>query len=174
MTPAKKAARNKRKTAAKSAKVAVSPINGAVIPLGAHPGNTGGKKGRSGRPADTIREAMRELGAEKGVPFLSEVLDGKVPVTLVGTCSHCGQESTPASADWLKDLMGEIKASVDQRLKANEQALKYGLSPKELVIASTEAASFFDCVYRATVERVGESEAEAIKQRAVALMDAKA
>lgn len=43
-------------------KTAVSPINGAVIPLGAHPGNTGGKKGRSGRPtkeAAALRARMR-------------------------------------------------------------------------------------------------------------------
>jgi len=36
-----------------AAKTAVSPVTGASIPLGAHPGNTGGKKGRSGRkPAE--------------------------------------------------------------------------------------------------------------------------
>jgi len=35
------------KTATKTAKP--SPRNGNVLPLGNHPGNTGGKKGRSGR-----------------------------------------------------------------------------------------------------------------------------
>jgi len=35
------------KTATKTAKP--SPRSGVALPLGAHPGNTGGKKGRSGR-----------------------------------------------------------------------------------------------------------------------------
>lgn len=46
-------------TAAKSGKTAertaVSPRNGARIPVGAHPGNTGGKKGRSGRKPQAFR-----------------------------------------------------------------------------------------------------------------------
>ena len=39
-----------------AAKTATSPLNGSRIPLGAHPGNTGGKKGRSGRRPDWLRE----------------------------------------------------------------------------------------------------------------------
>ena len=38
-----------RQTANAPPKTAKSPRNGQTIPLGAHPGNTGGKKGRSGR-----------------------------------------------------------------------------------------------------------------------------
>ncbi len=41
-----------KKTAATTAR---SPINGAEIPLGAHPANTGGKKGRSGRKPMAFR-----------------------------------------------------------------------------------------------------------------------
>lgn len=33
-------------------KTAKSPKGGAELPLGAHPGNTGGKKGRSGRKSN--------------------------------------------------------------------------------------------------------------------------
>jgi hypothetical protein len=36
-------------------KTAVSPLSGGRIPLGAHPGNTGGKKGRSGRPPNWLK-----------------------------------------------------------------------------------------------------------------------
>lgn len=39
-----------------AAKTAASPLNGSRIPLGAHDGNTGGKKGRSGRKPDWLRE----------------------------------------------------------------------------------------------------------------------
>lgn len=46
------------KTAKKTAR---SPRNGAEIPLGAHPGNTGGKKGRSGRRPDVIAQLARTL-----------------------------------------------------------------------------------------------------------------
>lgn len=73
---------------------------------------------------------MRELGAAKGLPFLSGLLDGKIPVRLVGTCASCKTESVMDS-DWLSDLMEKVGTSVDHRLKANEQALKYGLGTKE-------------------------------------------
>lgn len=49
------------KTAAKTAK---SPKNGAEIPLGAHPGNTGGKKGRSGRKPDSFKAFAVELARD--------------------------------------------------------------------------------------------------------------
>lgn len=47
-----------KKTAARTAK---SPRNGAEIPLGAHPGNTGGKKGRSGRKPDAFKALCADL-----------------------------------------------------------------------------------------------------------------
>ncbi len=51
-----------------------SPLNGAEIPLGAHPRNTGGKKGRSGRPPSAIRE--RCVGSfEERVSILEEIID---------------------------------------------------------------------------------------------------
>lgn len=52
------------KTATKTAK---SPRSGAEIPLGAHPGNTGGKKGRSGRKRDAFKEMCRELASSSAV-----------------------------------------------------------------------------------------------------------
>lgn len=47
-----------RKTATKTA---TSPRNGAVIPIGAHAGNTGGKKGRSGRKPQAFKEFASSL-----------------------------------------------------------------------------------------------------------------
>jgi sarcosine oxidase gamma subunit len=47
------------KTAVKTAKP--SPINGNRLPVGAHPGNTGGKKGRSGRKPDEFKAMMRAM-----------------------------------------------------------------------------------------------------------------
>ena len=77
-------------------------------------------------------------------------------------------------ADILPGLLRKYEAGELDAVRFAEFLARYGLGAKELVIASTEAAAFFDCVYRATVEQVGEVQAEAIKLRAVALMDAKA
>lgn len=48
-----------KKTAAKTA--TPSPLNGVALPVGAHPGNTGGKPGRSGRKPDEFKAFMRQL-----------------------------------------------------------------------------------------------------------------
>lgn len=47
------------KTATKTA--APSPKNGNRLPLGAHPGNTGGKKGRSGRKPEAFTNFLARL-----------------------------------------------------------------------------------------------------------------
>ena len=58
----------------RATETARSPLNGAEIPLGAHPRNTGGKKGRSGRPPSAIRE--RCVGSfEERVSILEEIID---------------------------------------------------------------------------------------------------
>lgn len=102
-----------------------------------------------GRPPEAIRQAMRELGAAKGVPFLSDVLDGKIAVSFVGTCPHCKKASTPTLAD-LSALTDKIVASVDQRLKANEQALKYGLGTKDEINLADDPR------VKRTIQRVAE------------------
>lgn len=53
----------------------VSPRSGAAIPTGAHPANTGGKPGRSGRKADEFKRRMAALAtfAEKS-GFLATVI----------------------------------------------------------------------------------------------------
>lgn len=54
-----------KKTAKKTAKP--SPRNGNVLPLGNHPGNTGGKPGRSGRPRLEWKDAFAELRKDPDV-----------------------------------------------------------------------------------------------------------
>ena len=51
-----------------------SPLNGAEIPLGAHPRNTGGKRGRSGRPPSAMRELCR-LRFEERITALTQIID---------------------------------------------------------------------------------------------------
>ena len=38
-----------------------SPRSGYALPVGAHPGNTGGKKGRSGRPPQAFKDFLAML-----------------------------------------------------------------------------------------------------------------
>lgn len=61
------------KTATKTAKP--SPRNGNVLPLGAHPGNTGGKKGRSGRKPEAFTKFLAKLREN---PRLHEALEQAV------------------------------------------------------------------------------------------------
>ena len=98
--------------------VAVSPLNGAEIPLGNHPGNTGGKKGRSGRPSSELRRLMRE-GAEDRLPRLMMIADGNVPLT--ETCPACGHQGG-----------GEVLpvANTGEMLRAHDLLLKYGLGER--------------------------------------------
>lgn len=131
----------------------------------------GTNKGGPGRMPDVVRAKMRELGHSKSLPFLSDLLDGKVSVSLLGKCDACGHDQG-ISEELMEQWLQRVNASVDQRLKAAEQTFKYGLQVKELVIASGNAASFFDCVHRAIVEEYGEDAAEGVKARALALMQA--
>ena len=119
-----------------------------------------------GRPPEAIRAAMRELGASKGVPFLSDVLDGKISYTLVGVCSECGKESRPSEQLWMRALADKIQASVDQRLKANEQAFKYGLGTKdEVSVVSPEVQSRVAQTVAAVTELLPADLAEPLLER---------
>lgn len=44
-----------------------SPRSGSTIPTGNHPGNTGGKPGRSGRPSNSFKELLAVLRADPEV-----------------------------------------------------------------------------------------------------------
>lgn len=54
-----------KKTAAKTAKP--SPKSGFALPVGNHPGNTGGKKGRSGRKTEAFKAFCQNLLSDKDV-----------------------------------------------------------------------------------------------------------
>lgn len=63
LNTASKSANATTKTASKSAPrlAPAPPQGGARLPLGAHPKNTGGKKGRSGRPPLAFKRFARAL-----------------------------------------------------------------------------------------------------------------
>ena len=56
-----------KKTAEKTARSKPSPLTGQTLPLGAHPKNTGGKKGRSGRKPFLWKEHCRDVLIDKTV-----------------------------------------------------------------------------------------------------------
>ena len=64
------------KTATKTAK---SPVNGAEVPLGAHPRNTGGKKGRSGRKPIAFVEECSRLADTEVLEKVAEKLSTATP-----------------------------------------------------------------------------------------------
>ena len=100
-------------------KTAVSPINGAEIPLGAHPGNTGGKPGRSGRLPSAVRTAALEEFATR-VPRIAAIADGNVPLT--ETCPKCGYQA--------KDGGFAVPPDVGDMLRAHDMLGKYGLGER--------------------------------------------
>lgn len=114
------------KTAGNVAKVAISPLNGAQIPLGAHPDNTGGKPGRSGRPPNELREAFRSVLPD-GIDFIHQVIRGEATITLRGKCEHCGEISSGPSG---MDEVLKVTPTVDNRLRAVADASRFGLGER--------------------------------------------
>ena len=153
-TSAKKKRTPVRKSAAKSAASVPAKIpqsHGGALYSGGVPGNLGG-----GRPPDEVRRAYRELGATKGFNLVDSVLDGNVRIRFYGMCPHCHKDSALPEGDALEKLLDEVgeavRASVDQQLKANEQALKYGLGTKdETTIVSSDVTTRL----QRTVEVIG-------------------
>lgn len=65
-----------QKTALKTGDLAPpSPSGGARLPLGAHPGNTGGKKGRSGRKPEAFGKLLARL---RNSPELAHSLEAAI------------------------------------------------------------------------------------------------
>ena len=133
-------ARSKRpkKTTAKTT-VAASAVPVLIPqPHGGALRNGGPNVGGPGRPKNEIRAKLRELAYGKGLDFLSELLDGKLTVELLGECPHCGETSTPDLTKWTATLLDKVSASADQRLKANEQALRFGVGTQSEQVLSEE------------------------------------
>lgn len=144
---------------------------GALL-SGGMPGNKGGSK-----PPDALRAKLRELGAAKSVPFLSSLLDGRITVQFVGKCPHCHRTSDLPEGDALDTLVDAtadaVRASVDHRLKANEQTLKYGIGVK-IDMSLNEHPEFqarMMTLRRALVDVCGEEIALQVIDRAEALSE---
>ena len=60
------------KTAVKTGKP--SPRSGHALPVGAHPGNTGGKKGRSGRKPLEFKQMCRALASSRDVETTAKAI----------------------------------------------------------------------------------------------------
>lgn len=82
-----------------------------------------------GRPRDEVRAAYLGIAGEEGVQLVGGILRGSVQVRFVGTCPHCRKESVPDS-DMLTEVAETVQRDLDRKLKANEQALRFGLGPQ--------------------------------------------
>lgn len=105
---------------------AVSPINGAVIPTGAHPLNTGGKPGRSGRPPSAIRARLRGSFANR-VKILKEIADsedsrGSDRLKALDLMAKYGLGEAKGYDEALVEALGESVRSVLDRELSDEVA----------------------------------------------------
>ena len=119
----------------------VSPISGAECPTGAHPGNTGGKPGRSGRPPNELREAFRNVLPD-GIDYIHSVIKGETTITLREKCAHCGK--APKGIARAEDVIATAP-TVDNRLRAVSDAARFGLG---------ERSEFSEDVVAANVDRM--------------------
>ncbi len=144
--------------------------NGGMIRRGNLPGSaTAGP----GRPPDAIRAALRNLAAEKSLPFLESLFDGAVKVAFVGTCANCKTvQGLPEGDAWtfaLETATASIADSLANRLKASEQTLKYGLPTKADATSVEDHPEFarkVGALRQALVELCGEELAGRVVARA--------
>jgi hypothetical protein len=139
----RKAAKKKptRKAGKPRSKTALAPAprhGGARLPLGAHPGNTGGKPGRSGRKPDEFKELLAGIRDEAGLPLLEEILSGAITYKLNGECSHCGKISTGPDYESVK------VPSADVRARVLDMTMRYTVGLEKTIklegVAGTQAA----------------------------------
>lgn len=168
-----------RRGSAKKAKKSVKKTVRKPVPSDMVPARNGGRIWNGpaanpvagpGRPKEEVRAKYLSLGATKGFDFLDSLLDGKVTVSLLGKCEACAHEQ-PINQEIVEHIIERVGVSIDHRLKANEQAMKYGTTAKELVITSQNASAFFEVVTAAAVELFGASGADRLKARALQLME---
>ena len=122
--------------------VMISPISGARTPTGAHPGNTGGKPGRSGRPPALLRQKLAGTLANRlqvvrdiadGVPMVKTriALRDVLPhLTGVLHCSSCGADYIVSGNDAESgdiEITAVGSATPRDRLMALDLAGRYGL-----------------------------------------------
>lgn len=124
--------------------VAVSPLNGATIPLGAHPGNTGGKPGRSGRIKEKVKRQLLRAAARQGPKVLEAIAGGDVvqraQVRLLDVlphvaCPNCGEQGMAPRGDLSDALLitfdAKVSASPSDRRGAVDTMLKYSVGLKD-------------------------------------------
>jgi hypothetical protein len=156
--PARKGKTGKKTGKSGSTVMVVSPINGAVMQAGAHPQNTGGKPGRSGRHlAITKRLAAKKL--PRHVRTLDEIAHGEVFVSITERCPKC--KYTPSTGTTVE--LSQVRAG--ERVRAIEELRKLA-EGTELVVTGENAHSFFECVSRAMKEIIEPHLAEAVHDRA--------
>lgn len=85
-----------------------SPINGVALPVGAHPGNTGGKKGRSGRPPMAFKKFLAELRQNPKV-------QGELRRTLTDRTSKHYAAALRVLVDYDDDLPANAQLSAEER-----------------------------------------------------------
>lgn len=147
-TPKKGTGKQPQKTGRKTGQLVPQPHGGALL-NGMAKNHVPGP----GRPKDAVREKLLGIANGKGVDFLRDLMDGKVNVTLIGTCPAC-REETALDSITAKILMDRISASIDQRLKGLDLSLKYGAGTKdELDIQSHPDAIRFADAYRSVLQR---------------------
>lgn len=125
-----RARKTAKKTATGAGKLArPSPRNGVQLPVGAHPGNTGGKAGRSGRKPDAFREALADIRDAQGIKVLTDILAGRIVYRLAGKCEHCGKISEGDEAE----LRRPVSLTPDVMLRASEMTMKYTVGQERTI-----------------------------------------
>jgi len=109
--------------------------HGGAIYAGGVPGNRGGWQ-----PKESLRRRLRRITDDKGLAFLDGVLSGEVSIAFVGTCPHCKTATVAKDFDheYLQRILDRVETTIDHRLKASEQALKYGLGVQTEAVSPEE------------------------------------
>lgn len=94
-----------------------SPLTGAVVPTGAHPGNTGGKKGRSGRPPLPFKKFLAELRQDPKV-------QGELARTLKDRNAKHYASALRVLVDYDDDLPANAQLSAEERAARVAQLLE--------------------------------------------------
>lgn len=140
----------------------MQPHGGAI-----HQGAPAHPVAGSGRPKDEVRAKLARIANGAGIQFLDGLMSGKVIVRLVGKCPTCKTVHEELADAELSNVITRIGVSVDQRLKGNEQALRYGVGVKdELDIRSHPEVQRFVLIHaKATREIAGDEMYQKIAER---------
>jgi hypothetical protein len=160
MTVRKKAKKSVKKSGNPSAKPSgvKQPHGGMLVP-----GAGGGPQPGSGRPPSAVK-ALAAAKLPRHVDTLDSIAQGMTYITLRERCPKCGHEAVSS------DTALPVTPRPGEQVRAVEALAKLA-DAKEVVITSANAVAFFECVHKAIVEIHGEPAAEAVKQRALKLME---